>query len=103
MFSTLTKAAAALTGVSARHDVTSDLHDRADKAERTARQFYGHAADYANEAGQTIREFADDTANDLKNAADLATGQFRANPLPAALALLGAGVVIGFLLRGRPA
>jgi ElaB/YqjD/DUF883 family membrane-anchored ribosome-binding protein len=99
MLSTLTKAAAKATEASAHNDLMSQGREAAHKVERAAGQFYDQATDYADDATRKVRSFADRTCSDFNTAKGRATAEVRANPLPAALTLLGVGLVLGFLLR----
>ena len=82
------------------NDFKAGLHDTAKDAEHAARQFRAKASDYADDAGKKINDFADKARAELKKATDSLEGHVRSNPLPAAAALLTAGLVLGAFLRG---
>jgi len=85
----------------ADRDLKSDLRDSAKDAEKAAKQFRAKASDYADDAGKKINDFADKARAELKKATDSLEGHVRSNPLPAAAALLTAGLVLGAVLRGK--
>ncbi len=83
-----------------QRDLKAGLHDTAKDAERAAKEFRAKASDYADDAGKKINDFADKARSELKKATDSLEGHVRSNPLPAAVALLTAGLVLGALMRG---
>ncbi len=52
-------------------------------------------------AGRTAREFADEAQGSIANARDNVEEQIRANPFSAVAICVGAGLVLGSLLRRR--
>ncbi len=83
----------------------NDTKEAANNIGSTARDAANSVADdartVANRAGQQARRVFFTAKDELSSAADNVTGQIRQNPLQATLVALGAGLVVGLLLRGR--
>jgi ElaB/YqjD/DUF883 family membrane-anchored ribosome-binding protein len=100
MFSALTKSAVKVTEESAKADLTSKAHDVAESVERAARGAYDKATDFADDTTANVREFADRARTNLKTAKDRARSEVQAKPLGTAIAILGVGLLLGFVFRG---
>lgn len=85
--------------------IANDTKDAAYNIGSTARDAANNIADdartVANRAGQQARRVFFTAKDELGSAAETVTGQIRQRPLQATLVALGAGLVVGLLLRGR--
>ena len=70
----------------------SDLQNAADKAETTLR-------DTAYNAGRKAKEIWGTASDEISQATDTVTTQIRKKPVQSSLIALGAGVILGLLLR----
>jgi chemotaxis response regulator CheB len=100
MFSALTKSAAKTTEESAKADLASKAQDAAESVERAARGAYDKASDFADDATTNVRALAGHARTNLNSVRDRARSEVQANPLGAAIAVLGVGLLLGFVLRG---
>ncbi|MDE3059560.1 MAG: DUF883 family protein [Pseudomonadota bacterium] len=53
----------------------------------------------ANQAGRRVRRFIDSTTDTLFDAGDTVTSQVRRHPMQSSLIALGAGFLLGMLIR----
>lgn len=99
MFSESTKAAANTT----KDMAANDLKDSASKAKREARSVSDDVVSdlsaYANKAGRTMRSFINTAGDEISHVSEKLTTEIRTNPVRSSLIALGAGLVLGALLR----
>ena len=55
--------------------------------------------DFANKAGRKVRSYYNSASNEITNDYDMVASRIRSNPVQASLVALGAGVILGALLR----
>lgn len=99
MLSSATKAAAGVTKALAEHDVRSKLDRSLDRAGEEARHVVDDLSDRANEAGAKVRHLFDGASERVSHASDRLNREVHDNPVRSTLVALGAGVVLGYLLR----
>ena len=80
-------------------DVKSDLKDAARKASAHLDETLDKASDYANDAGKKVRSVFDHTTDNVKAATHNVTSEIKQNPLQSSLIALGAGFILGSLMR----
>ncbi len=99
MLSDTTKEAAKFTKDSAIQDVTSAANNAQHKTSEAACSMTENISGYAHEAGKKMRDtFA--SANDhIEVACTKVKSEIETNPVRSSLVALGAGVVLGMLLR----
>ncbi|ESQ81276.1 hypothetical protein [Asticcacaulis sp. YBE204] len=99
MLSPATKAAAGVTKVLAEHDVRSDADRALNKAEDGAHKVIDDLTHRASEAGAKVRTFFDDAQGHLNTAGGRLNKEVHDNPVRTGLLALGAGVLLGMLIK----
>ncbi len=89
---------------SSAQTIANDAQDAARTIGNTARDAASNVGDdfraVANRAGQQARRVFFTAKDELGSAADTVTGQIRQKPLQSTLIALGAGLLVGLLVRG---
>lgn len=80
-------------------DVKSSASNIRDEALDTAYEVKDELRSAANQAGRRMRGFLNSATDELNNVTDSVTAQVRKNPVQSSLIALGAGFIIGSLLR----
>lgn len=99
MLSPATKAAAGVTKILAEHDVRSEADRTVDNVEKTARHVADDLSARASEAGAKLRTLFDDAQGQINKAGGRLNQEVHDNPVRTGLLALGAGVLIGMLIK----
>ncbi|BEV11383.1 DUF883 family protein [Asticcacaulis sp. DW145] len=99
MLSPATKAAAGVTKILAENDVRSEADRTVDNVEKSARHMADDLTSRANEAGAKLRHIFDDAHGHLNKASGRLNKEVHDNPVRTGLLALGAGVLIGMLIK----
>ncbi len=77
----------------------SDLKDAANDAREHADRVGADIKEVAQEAGQKMRHMLDAAGTDLAQLTDTVAAEVRQRPVQSSVIALGAGVILGMLLR----
>jgi ElaB/YqjD/DUF883 family membrane-anchored ribosome-binding protein len=99
MLSTPTKLAAGVTKTLAENDIDSSLKHMGDKAADSIDRAVDNVSEYAHHTGEQIRSAFDTTTDGVKRVTQQVSGEIHKNPVQTTLLALGAGFVIGMMLR----
>jgi ElaB/YqjD/DUF883 family membrane-anchored ribosome-binding protein len=80
-------------------DVKADLKIVARKATEHLDETLDKASSYANEAGKKVRGVFDRTSDSVKGVTHTVTTEIKEKPIQSSLIALGAGYILGSLLR----
>lgn len=58
-----------------------------------------HSDDTIHQVGRKVRNFYDNTSDNIHHAKETVTSQIRSNPIQSSLMALGAGMALGMLFR----
>jgi ElaB/YqjD/DUF883 family membrane-anchored ribosome-binding protein len=81
------------------NDVKLGANRIRDDVRQTANDVHSNLEITASKAGRKVREYFDSASEEVTHAADAVTSQIRSNPVQSSLLALGAGFIIGALLR----
>jgi ElaB/YqjD/DUF883 family membrane-anchored ribosome-binding protein len=99
MLSNATKSAARAATDGAEHDIKRTLKDTVGQVQHDLENTLDHASDYAGEAGKKVRGAVDKTVHNVKAATGHLTDEIKHKPVQSSLLALGAGFVLGSLVR----
>jgi ElaB/YqjD/DUF883 family membrane-anchored ribosome-binding protein len=81
-------------------NITKDEANKLKNAsQNTAHQLNNDLHVAANQAGRKMRNIFNSASDELSQASDIVTAKIRNNPLRSSMIALGAGIVLGVLLR----
>lgn len=96
---TAEKEAAAFKNSAGVNHLKSDLKDAANDARDHADKVGADIKEVAQEAGQKMRHMMDAAGTDLVELSEKVVAEVRQHPVQSSVIALGAGVIIGMLLR----
>ena len=99
MFSATTKEAANLTKDFASQDIKNAANNVKREARNSSDDVVSDLSAYANKAGRKVRNLISTASDEFSHATEVVTGEIRSNPVRSSLIALGAGFVLGALLR----
>lgn len=99
MFSPTTKEAANFTKDSAAHDLKNGISQAKREAGNVKDETVHTLSSYANEAGRKVRSLIDNAEESFSHATDRVGSEIRSNPVRSSLIALGAGFILGVLMR----
>lgn len=97
MLSSATKAAANTT----KDLAENDIRDAVRRSEGNVSDVAHSVNDYANEAGQKVRGFLDQTIDETSRVTQKLQDEIKTNPVRSSAIALGAGFILGTLLARR--